>query len=214
MTGDPYRTAARSYDLLVEPLNAPLRRIGLSIHPPQPGMRVLDVGCGTGTHLVLYRDAGCHVTGIDTSPAMLRVAREKLGVDADLHTGDATRMPFADGSFDLVLGTLALHEMRPAVRTGVAAEMARVLAPDGRILLIDYRPGSLRFPKGWMYKVIISVLEVTAGREHFRNYRNFMATGGVPGLLDSAPVSIEKSKIVSGGNLALYLLRAITTRTE
>ena len=65
--------------------------------PPREGMDVLDVGCGTGIQLASYQEAGCRVSGIDASQAMLNVARRRLGERADLQLGDAARMPYPDG---------------------------------------------------------------------------------------------------------------------
>ncbi len=47
----------------------------MKVYPPKEGMLVLDVGCGTGTNLSLYHEAGCSVFGIDSSPAMLAEAK-------------------------------------------------------------------------------------------------------------------------------------------
>ena len=89
MPPDAYRWIARLYDPLLERFDAGLRAIGLKMYPPQAGMAVLDVGCGTGSTLALYAQAGCSVFGIDRSPAMLEVARGKLGAGASLLLGDA-----------------------------------------------------------------------------------------------------------------------------
>ena len=93
-----------------------LRRYVVKVVQPSQGTRVLEVGCGTGSNLRLFADAGCEITGVDLSPAMIDVARRKLGEKANLHLGDAADMPFPDRSFDLVVSFLTLHEMPPAVR--------------------------------------------------------------------------------------------------
>ena len=62
---DAYRKSAKNYDKFVEPLNAALRQIAMKLYPPMEGLKVLEVGCGTGTNLELYHNAGCHVHGID-----------------------------------------------------------------------------------------------------------------------------------------------------
>ena len=108
MSRNPYRNSARWYDTFVGPVTNDLRAIGLRMFPTKEGVLVLDVGCGTGTLLDLYQQTGCRVFGIDASPAMLEVARGKLGHNADLRLGAATRMPYGNGRFDLVTIVLAL----------------------------------------------------------------------------------------------------------
>ena len=203
---DPYRRIAKLYDSLFEPLNKGLRAIGMKMFPPKQSMLVLDVGCGTGIHLERYQKAGCQVFGIDLSPSMLQVARNRLGVDANLHMGDASNMPYSDNKFDLIIMSTVLHEMPSAVRSAVIYESKRTLKEDGRILLIDFHPGPIQPLKGWINKSIISFAEIAAGREHFKNYRNFMATKGLPALISIHGLSVAQEKIVSGGNIALFLL--------
>lgn len=74
----------------------------LDLVAPRGGERVLDIGCGTGDHLLLFRRKGCDVTGIDPSPHMLKRAGEKLGNRADFHLGCAEDLPFSDNEFDIV----------------------------------------------------------------------------------------------------------------
>lgn len=208
MSQDAYRNVAGIYDRLFDPLNAGLRAIGLKLLPPTAGMRVLDVGCGTGAQLERYRDAGCAVAGVDTSPAMLDVARARLGEEADLRLADASALPWDDASFDLVTSTLVLHEMDPPVRQAVLADVRRVLAGGGHALLIDFRAGRPRSLKGWAFKPFITVVELLAGWRHFRNCRRFLAAGGLPAMLRSAGLTVVNERIVAGGALALYLARA------
>jgi len=204
---DPYQKHATRYDTFVEPFNTALRRIGLKMFPPREGMLVLDVGCGTGTSLRLYHDAGCRAFGIDLSLSMLAVARNKLGQRADLRLGDASQMPYPDGIFDLVVAMFILHEIPGEIRPLVMGETVRILKPDGRILLIDYHSGRISFPTGWFYKTVSLLFEIAAGRKHFKNYRDFMAKKGLSKLIASQKLTIEKKKIVTGGNIGLYLLR-------
>ena len=200
---DPYRRIAAVYDAAVEPFNAALRRYVLKIARPEPGMKVLEVGCGTGTNLALFAVAGCDVSGVDLSPSMLDLAKKKLGDDADLHLGDASAMPFDDGAFDLVLGFLTLHEMPLEVRGPVVSEMARVAGKDGRIVFVDFHHGPYSFPKGWMYRAIIVPIEIAAGREHFRNHRDFLSRKGLPALIEDHGLTVEREKILGGGTMMI-----------
>ena len=85
--------------------------------------------------------------------------------------------------------------------------MIRVLKKAGRILIIDYHPSDQIFPKGWMHKSVIYFFETMAGSEHFKNFRDFIAKDGIPGMVEDRNLGIEKSKIVSSGNLGIFLLR-------
>jgi ubiquinone/menaquinone biosynthesis C-methylase UbiE len=206
MREDAYRAVAGWYDKLFEPINKGLRILGLRLFLPKAGMAILDVGCGTGSLLELYQRCSCVLYGIDLSPSMLEIARKRLGDSALLHIGNASEMPYEDRSFDLVTAMLALHEMNPTTRSFVIGEMKRVLRDDGCILLIDFHPGPIRPLKGWITKLIILLSEVAAGREHFRNYRRFIATKGLPTLIAENALIVKKQRVVSGGVLALFLL--------
>ena len=207
MTEDPYRRVANIYDRLFESLTSGLRLLGVRMFLPKKGMKVLDVGCGTGIHLDMYRRFNCNLYGIDTSPSMLDVARSRLGDKAELHLGDATQMPYKKDTFDLILCMLALHEMDQLTRILVLSEIRRVLKTDGHILLVDYHTGHVRPVKGWLTKLIVVLSEVAAGRRHFRNYRHFISSNGLPRLIEESQLVEKKTKVVADGNIALYLVR-------
>ncbi len=207
MTHDPYRRLAKVYDACTEPFNAGLRHMGLKLAMPRPDQRVLEVGCGTGTNLLHYQQAGSEVFGIDLSPRMLAQAHRKLGSRARLHQGDAARLPYPDAVFDLAVAMLTLHEMPRSKRSVVMEEMARVIKAEGHLLLVDFHPGPLQFPKGYGIKPFILMIERLAGREHFRNYCDFITRGGLPPLLDAADLRIDRQRVVSGGNLVLLRVR-------
>ncbi len=203
---DPYRRIAGVYDRLFENMNKGLRLAGIRMFRPSKGMHILDVGCGTGLHLELYQRYECHLYGLDSSPAMLDVARARLGASAQLDLCDAINMPHEDHKFDLIISMLTLHEMAAPTRSGILAEMKRVLKDDGYILLIDFHTGPYQPLQGWISKAIIFFSELAAGREHFKNYRQFMATKGLPTLAALHDLEIEKQKILAGGTFALYLV--------
>jgi SAM-dependent methyltransferase len=105
------------------------------------GQRVLDVACGTGVVAVTAARRGARVTGLDLTPELLGRARENAaiaGVDIEWQEGDAERLPFADGVFDVVLSQFGhMFAPRPDVATG---EMLRVLRPGGVIAFSTWPP--------------------------------------------------------------------------
>jgi ubiquinone/menaquinone biosynthesis C-methylase UbiE len=127
---------------------------------------VLEVAVGTGRNLPFY-PADARIAGVDISPDMLAIARRRaaaLGREADLRQGDAQALDFPDGSFDTVLCALGLCAI-PDDRRAVT-EMARILRPGGRLLLVDHVAASARTLRAvqWLYERITIPL---AG-EHFR----------------------------------------------
>jgi len=203
---DPYRNVARIYDRIFDSMNKGLKLVGIRMFRPTKGMSILDVGCGTGSNLELYQRYKCSLYGLDLSPSMLNVARERLGDTARLDLGDATDMPYEDNKFDLVISMLSLHEMPPETRLAVLNEIKRVLKNDGRILLVDFHPGPYQPLQGWISKLIIFFSELAAGREHFKNYRQFMATKGLSKLATLHNLEVEKQQILAGGTFAIYLV--------
>jgi len=210
---DHYSLIAHQYDRLLGPFLDGLRRAGLALCPPLPGRTVLDVGCGTGAQLELYQRAGCTVAGIEASPAMAQVARGRLGAHAALELADASRMPYAAGTFDLVLASMMLHELHAGTRAAVVDEAARVLRPGGRMLVIDYHPGPLRVPAGYLVRPFILAAERLAGRDHYRNHLAFLAGGGMPAVAGRHGFALERQRVSGGGTFGVYLLGRPATST-
>lgn len=101
----------------------------------RPGERLLDLAAGTGTSSLPFHDAGVLVTPCDFSQGMLRVGKRRRP-DLPFVAGDATRLPFADGSFDAVTISFGL---RNVVDTDAALrEMRRVTRHGGRIVVCEF----------------------------------------------------------------------------
>ncbi len=75
----------------------------VSLLDPQPGERVLDIGCGTGTHLIMFSKMGLDVSGVDASPEMISKAKERLGHKSAFKVAMAEDLPFDDNEFDLAV---------------------------------------------------------------------------------------------------------------
>lgn len=106
------------------------------------GERVLDLATGTGITAIAARERGAKVTGSDLTPELIAVAQKKAHDagfnDIDFQQGDAEALPFADASFDVVLSTCG-HMFAPD-QPKVAAELARVTRPGGRVVFLAWTP--------------------------------------------------------------------------
>src|SRR5207248_1678273 len=109
-----------------------------------PGMRVLDVACGTGNLAIPAGKRGADVTGIDIAPNLIEQARKRAdaeGIRATFDEGDAEQLPCGDGQFDLVMSMFgAMFAPRP---DRVASELVRVCRSGGTIAMANWTPTSL-----------------------------------------------------------------------
>jgi len=151
--------------------------------------RVLEVAIGGGRSLPYYRD-DVSLVGVDLSPAMLNIARRRaseLDLAVNLREGNAEALPFADGSFDTVVCALALCSIP---RPGVAvAEMGRVVAPGGSVILVDHvrSDASLIFAGQWMLERFTIPLQ---GEHLTRRHRDEVEAAGL--------VVVEDERLRSG----------------
>jgi SAM-dependent methyltransferase len=123
---------ALSEDQQIPTYEEALRRVGLD-----PGQLVLDVGCGVGAFLRLVVQRGARAFGIDASPALLEVARERVP-GADLQVGDMEALPYDDDTFDLVTGFNSFFfadDIVAAVR-----EAERVAKPGAPVVIQVWGP--------------------------------------------------------------------------
>jgi len=119
---------------------------------PKPGEKLLDSATGTGAVALLAARRGADVVGMDLAPVLIETARERAaeeGVEVTFEVGDAEAMTYGDASFDVVTSTCGV--MFAPDHAAVAAELARITRPGGRIALACWTPeGGL----GQMFKMM------------------------------------------------------------
>ncbi len=144
--------ASGDYPAMVETFLLPLGPRLVDAIGLEPGQRVLDVAAGTGNAAIPAAEAGAVVTASDLTPELLDAGRaraEAAGVDLDWVVADAEALPFADGSFDVVMSSIGA--MFAPHHQQVADELVRVCRPGGRIALLNWTPEGML---GHLFKTI------------------------------------------------------------
>lgn len=149
---------------------------------PQPGQKILDVGCGPGNFIIaLHRVQPQTVfTGLDIDPAILNVARAKLlrhGMIADLLEASATNIPLP-GPFDIITSTLMFHHLNREQKAAMLRQVFRLLKPGGKLYLYDFAP-----PREWLGKILASVYR------HFEDIEDGI-TGAYPTMVETAGLRV------------------------
>lgn len=133
-----------AYDKLL-PLLAPeesmKRALVVEAHI-QHGSRVLDLGCGTGTFILMLHAAcaAAQISGLDADPDVLAIAQRKLhknGMKVALAHALADQIPYPDKSFDRIVSSLVFHHLDASVKTRAMDEAFRVLRPGGQLYIAD-----------------------------------------------------------------------------
>lgn len=169
-------------------------------------LRVLEIGCGTGSLALLMAQQGAQVTAVDASPHMLAEAQRKveaagLTENITFHRLDVAELTdhFAAGSFDRIVSTLAFSEFSPDVRDYALREAAQLLTPEGQLLIADEVIPDGRWARFvfWMVRLPLVLITWLLTRTTTTPLRRFAAALTEAGFV---PTEIERHL---GGSLQL-----------
>jgi ubiquinone/menaquinone biosynthesis C-methylase UbiE len=165
------------YDMFLE---FPLKKIKakvaqiISEHDLYP---VLDICCGSGVQCSrVVEDGDKEVYGLDLDMSMIQYAALKYP-KIPFVCADAAEVPLKDSSIKGAILSFALHDKLPEKRIEIIQEVKRVLTNEGRIVFVDFEPPWSM--KSRIAKFYVSGIERMAGKEHFKNGRQFLRTGGM-----------------------------------
>ncbi len=200
---------SRVYDgalfaFIIDPINAELH--AFVAKQVETGARLLDIGSGTGALAFRVAPRAAEVVGVDVSPAMVAYANRRLrerGTDnvsfvvGDAATALANR---PDASFDVATMVLVLHEIPADARARVLRDATRLA---GRLLCLDYRIPLPQSPTGWFFRG----LEMAAGCEHYRAFRDYSARGGTEQIAAAAGLSFRRMRNIARGAIEVSEIR-------
>jgi demethylmenaquinone methyltransferase/2-methoxy-6-polyprenyl-1,4-benzoquinol methylase len=211
---------APRYDLLNDVMTGGLHRLWknlvIRLAGAKTGDRVLDACTGTGDiamRLAKTVDPSGHVTGLDFSPEMLAVARQRQGSGVvEWIEGDLMALPFADGSFDAVTVGYGLRNVTSI--PGALQEIKRVLKPGGRMVSLDLGKPTVPVWREFFYfyfRNLVPVLgKLIAGTKDAYTYlpeslTDFPAQEGLKRLMTEAGFTAVDCRSLVGGAAAVHV---------
>jgi len=190
-----------SYSTIIDPILKDVRICVAGLSGVKAGDRVLDVCCGTGDQVFHYTQKGASAIGVDQEPSMIELAeknRNRRGFNhGTFRVASATELPFPDGCFDCASISLGLHEMERDERYRAVSEMKRVVKKKGVLMFIDFQ---VPLPKNSI-AYLIKAVEFLAGRDNHKCFRDYLAQGGLNGILKEAQLIPQEESLLLSGNL-------------
>ncbi|MCF8241314.1 MAG: class I SAM-dependent methyltransferase [Melioribacteraceae bacterium] len=190
------------YDKLIAPNQDKLFALIKSVI--RENSTLIDIGCGTGRLTTQIAGKCKSVTGIDLSSKNIELAKSKLTGSPYkniefIHTNAADLNGSIDSKFDYAVLTFVVHEMPHEERLNALNTAKRIAE---KIIIGDY----LVPPKKNLWNVLNEIIEFAAGRDHYKNYKDFQKRGGLNSIADEAGLKIEKVIAGTPNNTQLLVL--------
>jgi demethylmenaquinone methyltransferase/2-methoxy-6-polyprenyl-1,4-benzoquinol methylase len=159
---------------------------------------ILDICCGTGRQGYLIGINRQNIIGLDRDRKMVQYAQSKYP-SIPFICADAADIPLKNAYFKGIVISYSLHDKPPELRTKMLSEAKRLLAPEGKMILVDFELPWNRWSR--LAGIFTYLIERTAGKEHFRNSRQFLKQGGLRALIkQNGIVEIERYDIELGNS--------------
>jgi len=198
-----------NYSTVIDPLLKDVRTYAPEFSGMKARDRVLDVCCGTGDQVFHYAKRSIIATGIDLDPNMIELARRRKRrqglTNVSFHVADASSLPFKNDSFDYASISFALHQIERASRDRVISEMKRVVKKEGDLIFIDFH---VPLPEN-LYGYLIKIIEFIAGGGHFRNFKDYVAQGGLDEILMGKQLAEGKRGYLKNGIITIIKARNV-----
>ncbi len=157
----------------------------------------IDIGCGVGSVVLELAKQCSHVTGVDYSPKMVSYARKRLaavsiGNAEILYASAAELASRVSRTYDYAIMTQFLHEIPADIRDRVMEEVRKIAS---EYIIADF---IVPYPDTFQGK-IIRLVEMSAGKEHNTNFRDWLGKGGLDGFIRKHGLSVVEERIFSTG---------------
>ena len=167
---------------------------------------ILDLCCGTGNQIKLLSKHGFrNLYCLDISDSMLEIAKRSDSF-IKIYNEDATKTNFDNATFDVVILSFAIHEKDRNTQQALINEAYRIIKKDGLMLVVDYVFDNKTTKFG---RILIRIIERMAGREHHRNFKNYIQNKGLSSLIKKDKFKLIKYNRMSSGAVAISMYQKI-----
>jgi len=167
---------------------------------------ILDLCCGTGNQIKLLSKYGFrNLYCLDISDSMLEIAK-RSDSSIKIYNEDATKTNFDNASFDVVIISFAIHEKDRNTQQALINEAYRIIKKDGFMLVVDYVFDNKTTKFG---RILISIIERIAGREHYGNFKNYIQNKGLLSLVKKDKFKLIKYNRMSSGAVTISIYKKI-----